>query len=211
MLLLSVQTIEPNNDIQKKIIRSGEFDIECYVSLKQISSLDKDKDYYWFKSGEVHSSRYDVGGYVLHKTYSKFYKSNQLAEKGEFVFGLKNGFWKTWYKNGQLKAVITWHKGEKNGDYITYDKAGNTIEKGRYRKNNKTGIWVNLQTKDTTIYKKGILHIKDETSKNSFFNRLFKKKNKESKKEGFFKRLFKKKKKPTQTKKENKQAENKKS
>jgi antitoxin component YwqK of YwqJK toxin-antitoxin module len=110
LFLLSTQAIETNNDIQKKILRSGEYDIECYVSLKEVSSYDEDKAYYWFKSGEIHSSRYGAGGFVLHKTYSKFYESNQLAEKGEFNYGLKDGVWKSWYKNGQLKEIVKWNR-----------------------------------------------------------------------------------------------------
>ena len=206
LFLLSTQAIETNNDIQKKILRSGEYDIECYVSLKDVSSFDEDKAYYWFKSGEIHTSRYGAGGFVLHKTYSKFYKSNQLAEKGEFNYGLKDGVWKTWYRNGQLKEIIKWNKGVKHGDFIAYNENGTELEKGNFKRNHKVGTWVNLQTKDTTVYKKGVLYIEDETSKESFFKRLFKKKDKNKdgtvkqekdkktpKKDGFFKRLFKKK------------------
>lgn len=219
LFLLSTQAIETNNDIQKKILRSGEYDIECYVSLKEVSSFDEDKAYYWFKSGEIHTSRYGAGGFVLHKTYSKFYESNQLAEKGEFNYGLKDGVWKSWYKNGQLKEVLKWNKGEKHGDYITYSNSGVELEKGTFKRNHKVGTWVNLQTKDTTVYKKGVLYIEDDTHKDSFFKRLFKKKdksedatkkntkkvnnNKETKKDGFFKRLFKKKEKPKTAKEKN--------
>ncbi len=220
LFLLSTQAIETNNDIQKKILRSGEYDIECYVSLKDVSSFDEDKAYYWFKSGEIHTSRFGAGGFVLHKTYSKFYESNQLAEKGEFNYGLKDGVWKSWYKNGQLKETLKWNKGEKHGDYITYSENGTILEKGTFRRNHKAGTWINLQTKDTTVYKKGELYIKDDTQKESFFKRLFKKKDKnkdnkdatnkkktkdntKTKKDGFFKRLFKKKEKPNTVKTKN--------
>lgn len=196
-----------NNDLQKKIFRNGEFDVECYVSLKKIKSFDEDKLYYWFKSGEIHESKYGVGGFVLHNEYSKFYASNQLAEQGMFSFGLKDGVWKTWYKNGQLKEVIGWSKGRKNGDYVSYDSEGNEIEKGRFRSNLKTGDWINLKTKDTITFKKGTLFIEEnQPKKDNFFKRLFKKKDKteseteaenikeeQPKKDNFFKRLFKKK------------------
>ena len=49
--------------------------------------------YYWFKSGEIHQSISSSGGFVLHKNYLKYFKSNQLAEEGAFSYGLKDGEW----------------------------------------------------------------------------------------------------------------------
>ena len=183
IILLIFSNVAPSkNEVQKKILRNGDYDIECYVSLKEGPSFDEDKLYHWYKSGEIHTSRYGAGGYVLHKTYSKFYKSNQLVEQGEFFYGLKNGIWKTWFRNGQLKETMEWYKGEKSGDYVSYDSLGNAIEKGRFRKNQKTGSWINLQTKDTIVYKKGDVFVKEEKpKKDSFFKRLFKKKDDKAK------------------------------
>ena len=157
LLLFSFKSKTTNNDLQKKIIRSNDFDIACYVSLKKITSFDDDKIYYWFKSGEIHHSVSSIGGFALHSSYIKHYKSNQLAEQGEFDYGLKNGIWKEWYENGQIKQTIEWRKGLKSGASISYDTIGSPIEKGIYRNNKKAGTSINLKMKDTIRYKKGEL------------------------------------------------------
>ncbi len=183
LLLLFSNVAPSDNEVQKKVLRSGQYDIECYVSLKEGPSFKEDKLYHWFKSGEIHTSRYGAGGPVLHKTYSKFHKSNQLVEQGDFFYGLKDGVWKTWSRDGQLKKTLEWHKGEKSGDFVSYDSSGNIIEKGRFRKNQKIGTWVNLKTKDTIVYKKGEVFVKEEKpKKEGFFKRLFKKKEGKDKK-----------------------------
>ncbi|WP_299883460.1 hypothetical protein [uncultured Lacinutrix sp.] len=203
-----------NNDLQKKVIRDGDHDIECYVSLKKIKSFDSDKMYYWYKSAAVHHSMSSAGGYVLHSSFTKFYKSNQLAEQGNFNLGLKNGVWQTWYENGQLKERQEWKNGQKHGDFISRDSLGNILEKGNFKHNKKAGSWVNTKTKDTVFYKKGAVLVPETNDKKEgFFKRLFKKKEnskaktskkgkttkakttkkKDPKKDGFFKRLFKKK------------------
>ena len=95
--------------------------------------------------------------FELHSSYMKYYKSNQLAEQGEFDYGLKNGIWKEWYENGQIKQTIEWRKGLKSGASISYDTIGSPIEKGIYRNNKKAGTSINLKMKDTIRYKKGEL------------------------------------------------------
>lgn len=198
----------PSDDIQKKIIRSQGFDIECYVSLKKEKSFHNEKVYYWFKSGAIHNSLAASGGLLLHSSFTKHYKSNQLAEKGEFHYGVKNGSWKEWYENGKIKRINSWKKGVKNGLFSSYDSLGNMIEKGYYKNNLKVNTWINYKTKDTIHYQKGNLIIKDSLNKKEgFFKRIFKKKDSTSKikskpkkikeekpkKDNFFKRLFKKK------------------
>ncbi len=175
LFLLGFNTETNDEDLQKKVIRTQDFDIECYVSLKKQSSFNANKMYYWFKSGEIHSSVASAGGFVLHSDYTKYYRSNQLAEKGSFNYGLKNGLWKDWYTNGQLKQIVGWKNGVKNGKFATYDSIGNATQKGAYNNNIKTGAWIDLKTNDTIVYKKGEV-FNPETEKESFFKRLFKKK-----------------------------------
>ncbi len=55
-----------NDPVQKKIIRTKDFDIYFYVSLKS-KKTSKDKNYYWYKSGEIHNSFGDAGGELLHE------------------------------------------------------------------------------------------------------------------------------------------------
>ena len=47
--------------------------------------------YYWYKSNKVHNSKSDFGGNLLHGEYVKYFITNELAEKGLFKYGLKNG------------------------------------------------------------------------------------------------------------------------
>jgi len=192
------------NDVQKKTIRNGAFDIDCYVLIEDSKvACDIDKTYYWFKAGEIHTSQSSAGGKLLHDRYVKYFRSNQMAENGSFHYGLKDGTWKTWYKNGQLKTFVEWHKGAKNGKYTTFDDLGNELEKGKYKNNVKSGQWINVKEKDTLVYKKGTIFLPEENTKEKKgFKRLFKKKSKTksntknntAKKPGFFKRLFSKKK-----------------
>lgn len=208
IILLVFSNVAPSyNEVQKKVLRNGDYDIECYVSLKEGPSFKEDKLYHWYKSGEIHTSRYGAGGSVLHKTYSKFYKTNQLVEQGEFFYGLKNGIWKTWFGSGQLKETTEWYKGERTGHYVSYDSLGTVIEKGRFKKNRRTGTWVNLQTKDTIVYKKGDVFVKEEKpKKEGFFKRLFKQKDnkdKEKKRKASKKKKKKNKKTKSQAKSKN--------
>jgi len=207
------------SDIQKKIIRQGSFDIEFFVSLKDSHSFDLDKTYFWYKSGEIHQSVSGSGGLLLHSEFKKHYRSNQLAETGTFNYGLKHGIWKKWNENGKIKLIEEWKKGQRNGIYIGFDSIGNRLYKGYYKNNYKSGDWIDYKKKDTISYNKGDIKVDDPNKKESFFKRLFKKKdsinnsedskrnkktklkNNTTKKEGFFKHLFKKKNKKKPAKK----------
>lgn len=192
-----------NDKVQKKIIRNKNFDIHFFVSLKE-KNTHKDKTYFWYKSGEVHQSFGASGGELLHLEYIKYFKTNQLAEKGSFDYGLKVGVWKQWYDNGSLKEKINWKNGEKNGTCFFYDDKGLITTSGLYKNNIKNKVWVNYIKKDTTWYKDGKPFkedpkiIKKRTDsiqgKKSFFKRLFQKKDSTQKKKPFFKRIFSKKK-----------------
>lgn len=132
-----------------------------------------DKTYYWFKSGEIHHSLSNIGGYVLHNSYIKYYRSNQLAEKGVFHYGLKTGVWEGWHENGQLKFKEYWNNGYKDGEFMAYDVDGHLELKGTYRNNLKVGYWVNYKTKDTLYYKK---NIEFEEKPKNLLQRLLRKK-----------------------------------
>ncbi|HEX9825416.1 MAG TPA: hypothetical protein VGA80_02370 [Flavobacteriaceae bacterium] len=152
-LLLSFLCLAFSSDVQKRIVREGDFDIECYISVKKLNHLEHDKVYYWFRSGEIHQSLSSVGGNILHNMYSKYYRSNQLAEKGMFNYGLKTGVWKSWNENGMLNQYQEWYNGYKEGAFIRYDINGNIILKGAYKSNLKDGYWIDYIKKDTTYHK----------------------------------------------------------
>lgn len=200
--------------VQKKVIRNKEFDIHFYVLLEESETI-KDKMYYWYKSGEIHQSYGGSGGQLLHLEYSKYFKNNQLAEKGSFYYGLKSSLWKSWYETGNLKEEVRWRNGEKNGPYFYYDTKGALSVSGKYNSNKKDGVWINIPMKDTTWYENGVAYkelpriVKKRqdsiNGKKPFIKRvwdpiknLFKKKEdtieQKVNKEPFFKRLFKRKK-----------------
>lgn len=154
MLLTVVMCLAFTTDLQKRTVREKGFDIECYISLKKLKSYDDDKIYYWFKSGGIHQSLSNIGGDVLHDSYLKYYRSNQIAERGIFNYGLKTGTWRDWNEAGQLVLQEQWSNGYKHGKSISYNTNGDLKLKGEYKNNIKVGRWINYNTKDTVYYKK---------------------------------------------------------
>ncbi len=143
----------------KKRITDTEYRYEFYTTQKEVSSK-QDRLYYWFKGGAIHSSEYGVSGELLDGEFEKFYLSNQLAEKGVFKKGLKDGLWKTWHKNGMISTEIYFSSGQKNGTFYGYDENGKLTEKGKFKKNKKHGKWINFTQKDTVEYRKGEVFVK---------------------------------------------------
>lgn len=176
-LLLSFNT----DNIEKRIVRNQDFDHHFFIYTKT-KKAQKDKVYFWFRSGEIHQSRGAIAGSVLHDTYQKFYPSKQLAQQGQFYYGLKHGIWLDFFTNGEYAQKIHWQNGVKHGNYYQFDPNGTLITKGRFRKGIKHGLWINFKTGDTLWYKKGIAYPqhprvlkKYEDSlagKRSFFKRL---------------------------------------
>lgn len=152
-LLISMICFAFTTDVQKRVIRENGFDVECYISLKKLKSFNDDKTYYWFKSGGIHQSLGNVGGYVLHNLHLKYYRSNQLAEKGAFNYGVKNGIWKFWNKKGQLILQERWNNGFKQGEFTKYNDQGDLVTIGTYKNNLKTGRWIDYVSMDTTYHK----------------------------------------------------------
>ncbi len=188
-MLLSV-----SSEMQRKYIRAGDFDIVCHVALKQVNNYQNGKLYYWFKTGEIHTSISNAGGLVLHEDYSKFYRSKQLAEKGDFNYGLKDGEWRSWYENGSLKTIIDWKSGLKHGVYISYDQEGELKESGTYTNHKKSRMWINHKLKDTTYYKGDSAYATKPVSKvNGFFSKLFRKRDSTEKAQIKFDRQLKRK------------------
>lgn len=165
-----------SSDIQRKRIRQGDFDVECYVYIKKLESFNKNKEYYWFKSGEVHNSYANAGGLVLHDEYKKFYRSKQLAEHGFFNYGLKDGQWRDWHENGKIKSVTDWSNGYKSGKYYLYEENGEILISGSFKKGIKSNTWINYKTADTTYHKNDSVYSEKPKSKASkFISKIFKK------------------------------------
>jgi antitoxin component YwqK of YwqJK toxin-antitoxin module len=200
-----VSLLSVSSDLQKKMIRQDGYDINCNVYLKPLKTYDITREYYWFKSSEIHSSLGSAGGLVLHDEFEKYYRSNQLAEKGEFDYGLKQGLWIEWYDSGQLKSTTEWNQGLKHGAYVLYNKKGHQIITGSYKRNDSVNKWINHITKDTTYFQKGealtekpvtlwqrVFKQRDSLEKLKRKQDRVKRKQERKQKETWIKRLFKK-------------------
>nr|WP_321234610.1 hypothetical protein [uncultured Psychroserpens sp.] len=176
ILIVATLFMSVTSDVQRKYIRSGDYDIVCHVSLKAIKNYTEGIEYYWFKSGEIHNSVSQSGGFLLHDSYEKFYRSKQLAEKGNFDYGLKDDEWRTWYENGNIATITKWRNGQKNGMFLEYDSNGTLVLSGYYSKNEKAKTWINHRLKDTVYFKGDSTYtVKPKSKINGFFSRVFKK------------------------------------
>lgn len=201
-------------DASKRSYFDSEYHYEFHINIsnKKIKHK-KQSTYFWYKLNKIHSNVGGSHGKVLHGSYlKKEIKSNQLLENGLFKNGLKDGMWKEWYLNGNLNKIENWNKGTLQGKFISFDKDGSPLLKGKYNNGNKNGSWVNYQKGDTITYVNGtekVKKVKDKKAKNSFFRRLFHKKEKnnskpkkekvkkEKKKKSLWYRIFHKKEKQT--------------
>jgi hypothetical protein len=137
-----------------------------------------EKTYTWYMKNSIQVTQGNYSGKLLHGTYSKYYsKTNQLAEKGVYQYGLKEGIWYEWNRNGKLSSNTTYKKGVKKGEAIFYDSSGNIIEKCSFKNDKKHGksySYVNGVKQKPVKYKNGAIK-----EKKPLFGR-FKKKTKDS-------------------------------
>ncbi len=129
----------------------------------QLKKYHSKKFYYWFKSQKVLVTQGGSSGSLLNGDYESFYKNNQLAEKGLFKKGLKDGVWKSWNQQGVLVHQENWSKGIQTGKQLYYNENG-LIQKTIIFKSNQTQIIA----RDTTIVKRKktvLTTINDSTGK----------------------------------------------
>ncbi|MBQ4821386.1 hypothetical protein [Aquimarina sp. MMG016] len=183
------------NDISRKIISDDTYNYTFYVSTKDKSDPKDYKEYFWFKTGKIHSSYGGVNGQLLHGEYKKTYRENGIAEQGEFHYGLKDNIWKSWYENGKIEKITNWQKGIATGIYREFTENGELLIRGKFKNSKKHGRWINYKSKDTLYFKKGQQVVKEEMPEEEKAEKA-NKKNKKSfgvKTKDFFKNLFKKK------------------
>ncbi len=204
-----------NDYLHKRYIRTQQYDIHFYIYTKE-RITEKGRHYFWFRSGQINNSYSSAGGAVLHDKYTKYYASNNLAQKGQFIYGLKTGLWKSWHPNGNYYKEVSYKGGRKSGAYLEFDTKGQLLISGHYRGGQKAGKWINHQLKDTTWYRDyrvfnerpSIVKKREDSiaGKVSLWNKIFKKKpqdsltNPKDKKSTLFQRLFRKKSDSTQIK-----------
>lgn len=205
--ILSCKTTEETILDTKRVISHKDFKEEFSITYDEPRSL-KEVDYYWYKARSIQHSFKDYSGELLDGIYTKYFKSNGIAEKGNFEKGLKTGEWKIWYKNsGLLKLSNQWRNGELHGREMIYDSLGKLNQSGNYKNGLKEGFWVLHKSKDTLYYKEGDKISKKVflADKESMLSKLFKKQKEKDankkKKSNFLEKLFSKKEKTNTSKK----------
>ena len=99
--------------------------------------------WYWFWHQQLLQSRQgDYAGQLLHGEFIKQLRSGATIQKGEFSWGLPEGYWRTWSVEGALVAAEEWKDGQRHGKAIYFDAAGQKLAEGEYRKGLKQGTWV---------------------------------------------------------------------
>ncbi len=72
---------------------------------------DKKKFYFWYRSQHVMSTQGSSSGSLLHGKFEGFFNNDQLAQKGQFRKGLKQGEWNYWRESGTLRYTENWRHG----------------------------------------------------------------------------------------------------
>ncbi|WP_131474506.1 hypothetical protein [Flavobacterium sp. KMS] len=184
LLFIAFALVSFSDPYTLKRISNKDFRYEFYTVDKKIKPK-KNKTYYWFKGGQIHGAQGGIAGDMLNDRFIKMFHNNQLAEQGKFKNGLRVGIWKTWYSNGVLATTQSWSNGLRSGKYFRYNETGNLVESGNYSSNLKSKKWIDFEKKDTLIYKKGIVVVKQEklTKSENFKRKEEYNQNKESQKE----------------------------
>ena len=138
------------------------------------------KTYTWYMKNSIQVTQGNYDGKLLHGSYSQYYcKTNQLAAKGVYQHGLKEGVWYEWNADGKLSSDIKYKKGFKRGKANFYDSSGRIVEKCRFKndmKHGKSYSYVDGVKQKPVKYKKG--EIKEQKPLISF--NWLKKKEKET-------------------------------
>jgi len=151
-------------------IQNDSFSVDFYVSADHKKISHKDTVLYaWYKSKKVMFTQGQSSGNILNGSYKKYYRSGQLAEYGNYKFGLKFGEWKVWNEKGLLVSISNYKKGQLHGKHFNY-KNGSLIQADKYSKGQLKVVKEKIERVKTEKEPK----LKKDTDQ-SFFNKLFKK------------------------------------
>ncbi|MEQ9049372.1 MAG: hypothetical protein RLP11_03640, partial [Marinoscillum sp.] len=105
----------PSNDgeLQKVTTKEGDDVLEFRLTKTKVNP-DSELEYFWFKSGQLQSTRGSFSGYLLDGEFTRFNASGQVSTKGQMKNGLKTGTWYS-YDQGELVAVANYQKGQLSG------------------------------------------------------------------------------------------------
>jgi hypothetical protein len=117
-----------------------DYTVKASVSLKENKIWTEEYlTYYWYASNKIIQTKGSYDGKLLSGSYSSFYLSGNLKEKGIFKKGLKNDEWITWNKDGQINEINTWKNGVKNGICKKFDVNGNLISVAGFKNDQLNG------------------------------------------------------------------------
>lgn len=160
----------------KSLRQDGEF-IQFQVedfNPKKNNRYKKSLTYYWYKSQSVISTQGGSSGLLLHGIYEHFHANKQLAVRGFFKKGLKNGTWTYWNEEGKLTREEFWSKGKPKKSAFIFNAKGEVEQETNYAKDeivyqldNQT-ITTNIDSTQVTVVdqypngnKKSVAHFKN--------------------------------------------------
>jgi antitoxin component YwqK of YwqJK toxin-antitoxin module len=167
------KVIDFDNNDYKHTINFMDHKIVFQIKPSQIPrTSDPIKKYHWYSNNQLHVTQGGFSGKLLNGSYSDFYLSNNLKEKGVFKAGLKASEWSSWTANGILTGKVNYKQGILSGGFFKYDEAGNLIQEGTYRKGKMNGMVKTYHGADSLSlqkYKNGVL----VSSSKPWFKRIF--------------------------------------
>lgn len=111
------------------------YKMDFYILLADKKINYKDTlSYHWFKSQRIYETQGSSAGYLLHGSFVKYDLGGQLAEKGQFKFGLRHGEWRSWYPSGHIRSVCYYKHGLLHGKMQVFDEEGKLTEAIKYKK-----------------------------------------------------------------------------
>ncbi|MGV6862295.1 MAG: toxin-antitoxin system YwqK family antitoxin [Putridiphycobacter sp.] len=177
-IIFGVYAYTQNNYSEYRHIQNDSFRFDFYVDIEHKKIKYIDTVYYtWYKGKKIMNTQGNSSGDVLNGSCKKYYLKGQLAESGQYKYGLKVGKWQYWDESGNLTLIENYKKGYLNG-YIYYYENGLLINKEKY----KSGRLIVRQEKEKKEKKeKTPKQEEKEERQNSFLKNLFKKKEKKEK------------------------------
>ncbi|MEN9441050.1 MAG: hypothetical protein RLZ33_1127 [Bacteroidota bacterium] len=130
------QQVEADFYLKKSIKQEGKLYV-FYVQdedKKPVGHFDQDKFYFWYKAQVVKQTQGAASGQLLHGLYEVFYSNKQLAEKGRFRKGLKQGEWLYWREDGTLIRSEHWSHGKMVGTLQVFNEKGELVEEKKMKR-----------------------------------------------------------------------------
>jgi antitoxin component YwqK of YwqJK toxin-antitoxin module len=122
-------------------VNYSDYSVKAEVLSSSVNLKPKQQlEYHWYSSNKIFHTQGGCDGKILCGSYSSFYLSNNLKEKGAFKKGLKTGKWIGWFENGNINEISIWRNGLLDGEVLKYDDKGNLLSITRFKKGKIHGL-----------------------------------------------------------------------